>query len=215
MFLPLRRFVVLLLLCGAAGTSLAQNNAIISVSSDLALLLNKQGAQAYSPELVVDYAPTNLEFGLAVNRRHFSRRGGALSLEYGLRLQKMMTRLTAYGPNGQRVKPTIHQVGLSVPVRVFFNGWAKNKTLQKKQGGLFFESLNSTYFRGDVAQQVYTSHLSVGARTGGRRFYLQMSFGWPVYTSRTVYQTLERAVGYTNRSRRFGLLTVGYSLPYD
>ncbi|WP_116109211.1 hypothetical protein [Lewinella sp. IMCC34191] len=207
----LTAFFVLFVLIGSP--LVAQHNSIISIAPDLTILMNKQGLNLYDNGYVVDHASSNLSFGLSALRRHYSTAGKPLSFEYGLRLFKETTRLDVRGPNAERSDLTLHQLGLGVPLRLFFDGWKKGKGLIKKQGGLFVELMNSANFRGDLSKNVYTSHLSLGARTGGRVVYLQIAFGWPIYTSQTFFTALDQGFQFTNKQRRFAVLTLGYSLP--
>ncbi|PPK87651.1 hypothetical protein CLV84_0599 [Neolewinella xylanilytica] len=213
MYTPQRLAALFLLLALIGRPVLAQNNSIISIAPDLTILLNKQGLNLYDNGYLVDHAPSNLSFGLSALRRHYSRAGKPLSFEYGLRLHKETTRLDVTGPNAERSGITLHQLGVGVPLRVFFDGWKKGKGLIKNQSGLFVELMNSANFRGDLSKNVYTSHLSLGARTKGRVVYFQIAFGWPVYTSQTFFTALDRGFAFTNNQRRFALLTLGYSLP--
>ncbi|MGB3799478.1 MAG: hypothetical protein WA952_06650 [Lewinella sp.] len=209
-----KRLTALFILLVLIGSPLvAQRNSIISIAPDVTILMNKRGLNLYDNGYVVDHASSNLSFGLSALRRHYSRAGKPLSFEYGLRLFKETTRLDVGGPNAERSDVTLHQLGVGVPVRVFFDGWKKGKGLVKNQSGLFVELMNSANFRGDLSKNVYTSHLSLGARTKGRVVYFQLAFGWPVYSSQTVFTALDQGFGFTNKQRRFALLTLGYSLP--
>jgi hypothetical protein len=195
------------------GASLAaQSEFITSVSPDLTLMLNQTGPRQFGTDYAVTLDRSSLSFGLALQRRHFSRRGRPLSYEYGLRLNKAIDRMEVFGPGGIRQDVSLDQFGVGVPLRVFFDGFQRRAVRSNGQSGLFVELLSSAHFGDDVLRTTYSSHLSLGARTRGKRLFYQVSFGWPVLTSNTSFTALDRGFVFQNRQRRFGAVTIGYSL---
>lgn len=208
------KLLVIALLFLVTGTTLkGQRDNLLSISPDFTILQNNLDIGDFGFGYTIDHATSNIEFGLSILRRHYSRKGRTFSFEYGARLHKGITRLEVKRNNQSVSDISLHKIGISAPFRIFFDGFKSEKRLYKSsQSGLFLESLNSVHFRGDLAKNVYTSHLSLGVRTRGKRFYLQLTYGWPILTTETIFSVGTQGFAFTNSQRRFSFLTVGYTL---
>jgi hypothetical protein len=213
LILPRTAIAILLFLYTAPSILTAQANTVWSFAPDLAILLNKEGTGDYGFGYLVEHAGSNLEFGFSALRRLYPIRPSRLSYEYGLRVQKAFVNLRVGAPQTSgRERLSLDRYGVSIPLRIFYGGKGAFTDRRGRQSGIFAELLLSGYTGDDLLRNVYSSHLSFGARTRGRRVYFQLSFGWPLYTSETQFTFRDRGFAYTNRERRFGLLTIGYQL---
>ena len=201
---------ILLCWCLTAG---AQTDKAWSFAPDLGILLNKEGFVDYGFGYRVDHGGSNLEFGISALRRLYPIEQSRVSYEYGLRLQKAVLRLDAFSDtDNARAGLQLDRYGASVPLRVFWGARGMFTDRRRRQSGLFAELLLSGYTGNDLVKNVYSSQLSLGARTRGKRFYYQLSFGWPLLTTETIFTFNGRGFAYRNRERRLALLTVGYQL---
>ena len=206
---------VLIALLFSFSSLSGQTNKVWSFAPDLTILLNKEGVSDYGFGYTVDHAASNLEFGISALRRQYPLHASRLSFEYGLRLQKSFIKLEVAGPgDGRRQSLSLDRYGASIPLRVFYGAKGAFTDRRGRQSGVFAEVLLSGYTGDDLLRNVYGSHFSLGARTRGRRFYLQLSFGWPLWVGKTQFTGRGQGFAFTNRERRLGLLTVGYQLQH-
>ena len=190
-----------------------QTNKVWSFAPDLTVLLNKEGNVDYGFGYAIDHSGSNIEFGLAALRRHYFITPSQLSYEYGLRLQKAYLGLRVTSPSTtQPTNITLDRLGASIPLRLFYGGKGAFTDRRSRQSGLFAELLLSGYTGDDLPKNVYTSHLSLGARTRGRRLYFQLAFGWPLLATETRFIFEEQGFAFPNRERRYNAVTVGYQL---
>lgn len=205
-------YLVLVFLFYTGGVN-GQSNKVWSFSADLNILLNKGGAILFGDEYIFDFDRSNPAFGIAVQRRHYPLKRSHFSYEYGLRLQRSFIGLTGGDVMDSRTQDlNLDRFGASIPLRVFYGGKGDFTAVNKRQSGLFAEVLLSGDTGNDLVQNVYAAHASLGARTRGKRLYYQISFGWPVFATETVFTFDDRALAFTNRERRFTAVTIGYQL---
>lgn len=208
------RFLLLLTCWLLAGGSIlsAQSTSLLSVNPEFTLLLNEAATGDFGFGYTVSRRSPGYSFGLTVRRRHFSRKGSVFSFEYGLGVHRTTTRLDVNRTTGERADISLQTTDLSLPLRLFFDGFKPYKGLFRSQSGLFVGIHPAVRLRGeDVLRNVFTSHGAVGVRTRGKKVYVQLSYAWPLFSSDTSFTALEQGFILDDSNRRFTFLSLGYT----
>lgn len=207
------RLCFLLAFTFSVSKAMGQSDKVWSFSTDVGILINRQGTLLFGDDYIFNFDRSNPAFGISVQRRHYPIKQSHFSYEYGLRLQRSFIGLSGGNVLDSRTQDlNLDRFGASIPLRVFYGGKGGFTAVNKRQSGLFAEVLLSGDTGNDLVQNVYAAHASLGARTRGKRLYYQISFGWPVFATETVFTFDDRALAFTNRERRFTAVTIGYQL---
>ena len=190
----------------------AQSSVLTSLNSEFTMLLNDEAPAGVAPGYLVRRQNPTYSVGATLRQRRFSRKGSPFSFEYGLGVHRMTTRLELNRLSGERADLSLQRTELSVPLTLFFDGFKDHKGLFRSQSGLFVSARTGLQFRSkELAANVYNTHVLLGARTRGKRVYVQLSFGWPVWTTASRFTGLGRAFSLQEPARRFTFLSLGYT----